>query len=140
VHTDRLTKVLLLALLAALAGNMLVYGLATAPAVAEERKPAAIGRFQPAGHDLICDTATGRIADLGGRQIVAPVSPSATDVGRYAASGWVAVVTRYATTTPIGQPIVRADLVKGYLLVDTTTGQVSKKGIYSTTTYTNQSL
>ena len=99
-----------------------------ASSVAQEE--AAVGRYQMAVPDLVLDTATGRLVDGKGKVLEQPVDASGSEVGRYCVDGYVSAVTRQVIMNIVEQPIVRVDLVKGYVLGDTKSGTIIKQQVY----------
>jgi hypothetical protein len=97
--------------------------------VAEE-EAAKVGLYQAAAPDLVLDTATGKLVDSRGQVLEQAVDQAGTQAGRYSAAGYVAAVTRSVGLDVINQPIANSQLVKGYVIVDTQTGQVVKQRVY----------
>lgn len=95
-------------------------------AIAEQ----VVGRYQAAAPDLVLDTTTGKLTDGAGQVLEPPIDASSKDVGRFSAAGYVTAVTRSVGLDVIGVPVARTDLVKGYVIVDTKTGQVVKSRVY----------
>jgi hypothetical protein len=94
----------------------------------EDQPP--VGRYQAVAPDLVLDTATGKLARTNGQVLEPPADPSAQEVGRYSAAGYVTAVTRSVGLDIINRPTMQVDVVKGYLLVDTKTGRVVKQRVY----------
>jgi len=101
------------------------WGLSRGAAQQEE-----VGRYQVAVPDLILDTATGKLVSSTGQVLEQPIDPSGEEIGRYSVDGYVTAVTRRAGLDVINQPVVWPELIKGYVLLDTQTGQVIKQKIY----------
>lgn len=89
-----------------------------------------VGLYQAAAPDLVLDTATGKLVDSKGQVLEQPVDQAGTEAGRYSAAGYVSAVTRSVGLGVINQPIARSELVKGYIIVDTQTGQVVRQQVY----------
>jgi hypothetical protein len=94
----------------------------------KEEEP--VGRYQVAVPDLVLDTMTGRLMSGRGQVLESPTDPSGTEVGRYSVDGYVTAVTRYVGLDVINQPVANTDLVKGYVVADTKTGQIVRQRIY----------
>jgi hypothetical protein len=95
-------------------------------AIAEQ----VVGRYQAAAPDLVLDTTTGKLTDAAGQVLEPPIDASSKDVGRFSAAGYVTAVTRSVGLDVIGVPVARTDLVKGYVIVDTKTGQAVRRRVY----------
>ena len=89
-----------------------------------------VGRYQVAVPDLVLDTATGKLVTSKGQVLEQPVDPTGEEVGRYSVDAYVTSVTRNAGLDIINQPVVWPQLVKGYVLLDTQTGQIIRQKIY----------
>lgn len=90
-----------------------------------------VGRYQAAAPDLVLDTTTGKLTDGAGQVLEPPIDASSKDVGRFSAAGYVTAVTRSVGLDVMSVPVARTDLVKGYVIVDTKTGQVVKSRVYA---------
>jgi len=122
---DRTIKVLAITILTGAIALFFTWGVNRG--VAQETE---IGRYQAAVPDLVLDTCTGRLATSQGQVLEQPIDPTGEEVGRYSVDGFVTSVTRRAGLDVINQPVVWPELVKGYVVLDTQTGQVLKKRIY----------
>ena len=89
-----------------------------------------VGRYQAAAPNLVLDTATGKLADGAGQVLESAIDASSKEVGRFSAAGYVTAVTRSVGLDLMNVPVARTDLVKGYVIVDTKTGQVVKSRVY----------
>lgn len=96
----------------------------------EEAAEAAVGLYQAVAPDLVLDTATGKLVDAKGQVLAQAVDQAGTQAGRYSAAGYVTAVTRSVGLDVINQPIARSELMKGYIIVDTQTGQVVSQRVY----------
>jgi hypothetical protein len=90
-----------------------------------------VGRFQVAVPNLVLDTATGKLTNSTGQVLEQPIDPAGEEPGRYSVDGFVTAVTRNVGLNVINQPTVSPQLVKGYVILDTQTGQVVREKIYS---------
>ena len=97
----------------------------------DAEEPQEVGRYQAAAPDLVLDTMTGRLTDSKGVSLSPVLDASEKQVGRYSAAGYVAVITRFVGLNIVSQPYAQQELVKGYSIVDTKTGQVVKQKIYA---------
>jgi hypothetical protein len=88
------------------------------------------GRYEAAVPDLILDTMTGKLTRRGGRVLEQPIDPAGTEVGRYSVDAYVTAVTRKVGLSIIEVPIAYTDLVKGYVIADTKTGQILRQKLY----------
>ena len=93
--------------------------------------PQEVGRYQAAAPDLVLDTMTGRLTDSKGIVLEPVIDASEKQIGRYSGSGYVAVITRFVGLNIVNQPYAQQELVKGYSIVDTKTGQVVKQKVYA---------
>jgi hypothetical protein len=126
VHNgERTVRAVIAVTIICAAGALLIWGMGRGVAQDEP-----IGRYQVAAPDLLLDTMTGRLVDGNGRVLEGPIDPSGEEVGRYAAAGYVTAVTRRIGLDVINQPIAYPELVKGYVLIDTKTGQVLRSKTY----------
>jgi hypothetical protein len=89
-----------------------------------------VGRFQVAAPNLVLDTATGRLTTSKGEVLEHPLDPTGEEIGRYSVDGYVTAVTREVGLNVIQQPVVWPQLVKGYVVLDTQTGQIVREKIY----------
>ncbi len=89
-----------------------------------------VGRYQVAVPNLVLDTATGRLSTSTGQVLEQPIDPTGDEVGRYSVDGFMTAVTRNAGLDVINQPVVWPQLVKGYVILDTQTGQILRESIY----------
>jgi len=89
-----------------------------------------VGRYQVAVPDLVLDTATGRLVNSTGQVLEQPLDATGEQIGRYSVDGYVTGVTRRAGLDVINQPVVWPELIKGYVLLDTQTGQIVRQKIY----------
>lgn len=89
-----------------------------------------VGRYQVAVPNLVLDTATGRLTNSAGQVLEQPIDPAGEELGRYSVDGFVTAVTRSVGLDVINQPVVWPQLVKGYVILDTQTGQVVREKIY----------
>jgi hypothetical protein len=80
--------------------------------------------------DLTLDTATGKLSDSKGTVLEPALDPAGKLVGHYCVDGYVTSVTRSVGQNVLNMPFAKVDLVKGYVLGDTTTGRVLKQKIY----------
>jgi len=99
-----------------------------------------VGRFQVTAPDLVTDTTTGRIVDGSGKVIEAGVSTSARELGRYQAAGYVKVVPKEAIWDALGRPVMQSTVEKGFVIIDTATGQVLRKRVYSSKATTVETM
>jgi hypothetical protein len=126
---ERTIKMLAAALI--LCTSVALVGWGVGKGVAEEEQATAtVGLYQAAAPDLVLDTATGKLVDSQGQVLEQPVDQAGTEAGRYSAAGYVSAVTRSVGLDVINQPIARSELVKGYIIVDTQTGQVVRQRVY----------
>lgn len=89
-----------------------------------------VGRYQVAAPNLVLDTATGKLTNSSGQVLEQPIDPAGEELGRYSVDGFVTAVTRSVGLDVINQPTVWPQLVKGYVILDTQTGQVVREKIY----------
>jgi hypothetical protein len=125
---ERAVKVFGAIALICAAAVLLGWGITRGAAQQEEEEPA--GRFQVAVPDLVLDTATGRLTNSKGQVLEQPVNPTGEQIGRYSVDGFVTAVTRTVGLNVINQPVVWPQLVKGYVVLDTQTGQVVRQKTY----------
>ncbi len=104
---------------------LLGWGLSRCSAQQEE-----VGRYQVAVPDLILDTATGKLVDSKGYVLEQPIDRTGDQVGRYSVDGYVTAVTRNVGLDVINQPVIWPEMIKGYAVLDTQTGQIVKQRIY----------
>jgi hypothetical protein len=88
-----------------------------------------VGRYEVAVPDLVLDTATGKLTSKG-QVLEQPIDPSNTEIGRYSVDGFVTALTRRVGLDLMNQPVVWPELVKGYVIIDTKTGQILKQRTY----------
>ena len=89
----------------------------------------AVGRYEVAVPDLVLDTATGKLTSKG-QVLEQAIDPSGQEIGRYSVDGFITAVTRRVGLNVLEQPVVWPELVKGYVIVDTKTGQIVKQRNY----------
>ena len=89
-----------------------------------------VGRYEVAVPNLVLDTATGKLTNSAGQVLEQPIDPAGEELGRYSVDGFVTAVTRSVGLDVINQPTVWPQLVKGYVILDTQTGQVVREKIY----------
>jgi hypothetical protein len=89
----------------------------------------AVGRYEVAVPDLVLDTATGKLTSKG-QVLEQAIDPSGQEIGRYSVDGFITAVTRRVGLNVLEQPVVWPELVKGYVIVDTKTGQIVKQRTY----------
>ena len=128
MHPDRFTKALLGMIALALTANLFVS--LRAPATAQEQP--AVGKYQVAAPDLICDTMTGAITNAKGAVIAPAVSPQPKAVGTYQAAGWVTVTAQSVAYDGLGRPQITSQEQRAYATVDTTSGQIAAFKTYAT--------
>jgi hypothetical protein len=97
---------------------------------AAQQQEEVIGHYQVAVPDLVLDTMTGRLTNSRGQVLEQAIDPSGTEVGRYSVDGFVTAVTSRVGLNVINEPVVWPELVKGYVLLDTQTGQIVKQKVY----------
>jgi len=122
---ERAMKVIGVVLIICAAMAFLGWGLSRCAAQQDE-----VGRYQVAVPDLVLDTATGRLVNSTGQVLEQPINATGEEIGRYSVDGYVTAVTRRAGLDVINQPVVWPELIKGYVLLDTQTGQIVKEKIY----------
>ena len=113
---------LAIAVLAGLAGTILVGGRAFSETAAD--KVENIGRYAAVAPNLVLDTATGGVKDGAGQVVVPPAEPNGSTLGKYDAAGFVTTLTTAATISGLGRSEVSNRLIKGVSVVDTTTGRL----------------
>ena len=86
-----------------------------------------VGRYTAVAPDLVLDTATGRLTDVKGTVVSAAVDASGSQVGRYHAAGYVTTVVRRIWVDILSRGQADIQVVKGFTLVDTTTGNAVKE-------------
>lgn len=123
---DKRIGLVLAFVLIATAAAAAALGLAGSAAEDEQ----AVGRYQVGAPDLILDTATGRLATVTGQLLEQALDPSGEEIGRYAVAGYMTTATRSVGLDVMNRPTLAIDLVKGYMLLDTKTGQVKKQRVY----------
>lgn len=124
-YGERVLRVVLAAALLCTVALVLVW---TGGRGSAEDQP--VGRYQAAVPDLVLDTMTGKLIGAGGHVLEQPIDPAGEEVGRYSVDGYVTAVTRRVGLDVINQPVAYPELVKGYVLVDTKTGQVLREKTY----------
>ena len=92
-----------------------------------------LGRYAAVAPSLVLDTATGKLTDSKGPVVNPAVDASGTKPGRYHAAGYVTTVVRRSWVDFMGKAQTETQVVKGFILVDTTTGNVLKSAVYSRT-------
>jgi hypothetical protein len=122
---ERVMKVIGVVLIICTAMVCLDWGLSRCAAQQDE-----VGRYQVAVPDLVLDTATGRLANSAGKVLEQPIDPTGEEIGRYSVDGYVTAATRRAGLDVVNQPVVWPELIKGYVLLDTQTGQIIRQKIY----------
>ncbi len=105
--------------------GLLVWGVTRGTAQEEQ----TVGRYEVAVPDLVLDTATGKLTS-NGQVLEQPIDPSNTEVGRYSVDGFVTALTRRVGLDVINQPVVWPEMVKGYVIIDTKTGQILRQRTY----------
>lgn len=125
---ERAIKVFGAVVLICAAAMLLGWGITRGAAQQDEQDP--VGRFQVAVPDLVLDTATGRLANSRGQVLEQPLDPTGEEIGRYSVDGYVTAVTREVGLNVINQPVVWPQLVKGYVVLDTQTGQIVRQKVY----------
>lgn len=124
---ERMAKVIAASVVLCLTLACIGWGISRSSAAEEKDQT---GRYQAAAPDLVLDTATGKLMTSRGQILEQPINPTNEKVGRYSAAGWETAVTRSVGLNMINQPVAYAETVKGYILLDTQTGQVLKERVY----------
>jgi len=124
---ERTAKVI--AAVVVLCATIAVLGWGVGKGVAEEEKT-DLGKYQAVAPDLVLDTTTGRLSNSDGQVLEQSIDPSGTKIGRYSAAGYTTAVTRSVGLSVINQPVAYSETIKGYIVIDTQTGQVLKQRVY----------